>query len=221
MTNEVVRKSFYACLEAAGLRRVKFHDLRHTFANLLIRQGTNVKYIQQQFGHSSISITLDVYSHLFDGDYRHQVSRLDDAPANADSTEVEKAKSATLAQPQRRDLKDLNSEPTKIIELTDVGGVTERPNVPVLKSFPSLTRKGLKNQATQYEYRANGALSLPRVSPEFPPFPHEFPYKYPYTFWERERLFLPFPYWTNCPHDLNVMNYRTNLTGLPRYPAIE
>ena len=134
MTNEVVRKSFYACLEAAGLRRVKFHDLRHTFANLLIRQGTNVKYIQQQFGHSSISITLDVYSHLFDGDYRHQVSRLDDAPANADSTEVEKAKSATLAQPQRRDLKDLNSEPTKIIGLTDVGGVTERPNVPVLKT---------------------------------------------------------------------------------------
>ena len=73
MTNEVLRKGLYACLEAAGLRRIRFHDLRHTFASLLIQQNTNVKYIQQQLGHSSINITLDVYSHLFEGDHRHQV----------------------------------------------------------------------------------------------------------------------------------------------------
>jgi len=32
MTNELIRKSFYACLDAAGLRHVRFHNLRHTFA---------------------------------------------------------------------------------------------------------------------------------------------------------------------------------------------
>jgi integrase len=72
MGNELVRNAFQACLTAAGLRHVLFHDLRHTFASLLIQQGANPKYIQQQLGHGSISITLDIYSHLFHGDHRHQ-----------------------------------------------------------------------------------------------------------------------------------------------------
>jgi hypothetical protein len=110
------------------------HDLRHTFASLLIQQGTNVKYIQQQLGHSSISITLDVYSHLFEGDHRHQVSDLDDAPANADSPELGKAENASQTHPQQDEQKGLNWEPAEIIELADVGGVTEWPNVPVLKT---------------------------------------------------------------------------------------
>ena len=68
MTTEVLQKAFYTCLDAAELRHVRFHDCRHTFASLLIQQGANVKYIQQQLGHGSISITLDIYSHLFQGD---------------------------------------------------------------------------------------------------------------------------------------------------------
>src|SRR5262245_6255148 len=78
MTTEVLQKAFFACLDSAGIRRVRFHDCRHTYASLLIQQGANVKYIQQQLGHGSISITLDIYSHLFHGDHRHQVHRLDD-----------------------------------------------------------------------------------------------------------------------------------------------
>ena len=60
-----------------------------TRASLLIQQNANVKYIQQQLGHSSINITLDVYSHLFEGDHRHQVLRLDDEVISACSTAVE------------------------------------------------------------------------------------------------------------------------------------
>ena len=68
MSNELVRNAFQSRLTAAGLRHVRFHDLPHTFASLLIQQGANPKYIQQQLGHGSISITLDIYSHLFHGD---------------------------------------------------------------------------------------------------------------------------------------------------------
>jgi integrase len=96
MTIEVLRKGFEACLDAAGLRRVRFHDLRHTFASLLIQQQANPKYIQEQLGHGSISITLDVYSHLFHGEHRHHVERLDD-PQPAPVL------SETATQPQPRE----------------------------------------------------------------------------------------------------------------------
>jgi integrase len=93
MSNELVRKAFRACLIAADLRQVRFHDLRHTFASLLIQQGANPKYIQQELGHGSISITLDIYSHLFQGDHRHHIHQLDDRQGVANS------ESATPAQP--------------------------------------------------------------------------------------------------------------------------
>ena len=94
MTIEVLREGFEACLDAAGLRRVRFHDLRPTFASLLIQQEANPKYIQEQLGHGSISITLDVYSHLFHGEHRHHVQRLDDPETTSFLSE-----SATQLQP--------------------------------------------------------------------------------------------------------------------------
>lgn len=45
---------------------VRFHDLRHTHATLMMEAGANVKFIQQRMGHSKISTTLDVYSHMTD-----------------------------------------------------------------------------------------------------------------------------------------------------------
>ncbi len=72
-------------LDRAGLRRRGPHQLRHTYASLLIGQGANPKYVQEQLGHHSIQITLDLYAHLFEGDHRHHVEALDgvlDAPQN-------------------------------------------------------------------------------------------------------------------------------------------
>ncbi len=134
MTPEVLRKAFYACLEAAGLRRVRFHDTRHTFASLLIQQAANVKYIQQQLGHSSISITLDVYSHLFEGDHRHQVHRLDDVVEKTDSVDPKATESAPPPHRRIEGGKWEKPELDEIIEKLSVGGVTEWPNVPVLKT---------------------------------------------------------------------------------------
>ena len=51
-------------LTKAELGKVRFHDLRHTYASLLIEQGKNIKYIQSQLGHSSPTVTLNVYAHL-------------------------------------------------------------------------------------------------------------------------------------------------------------
>ncbi len=45
----------------------RFHDLRHSHAAMLIRQGVHPKVIQVRLGHASIKTTLDVYGHLFDG----------------------------------------------------------------------------------------------------------------------------------------------------------
>ena len=50
---------------AAHLPGVRFHDLRHFFASMLIAQGESAKYVCDQMGHSSIQVTFDIYGHLF------------------------------------------------------------------------------------------------------------------------------------------------------------
>jgi integrase len=53
-------------LEKAGLQPVRWHDLRHTFASLLIAGGANITFVSRQLGHTSSQITLGVYAHLLD-----------------------------------------------------------------------------------------------------------------------------------------------------------
>ncbi len=55
---------FHACPGKCRIGKIRFHGLRHTYASLLIAQGENIKYIQTQLGHSSPTVTLNVYSHL-------------------------------------------------------------------------------------------------------------------------------------------------------------
>ncbi|MBT9171959.1 MAG: Transposase [Syntrophomonadaceae bacterium] len=57
-------KSFQRRLEAAGLPKVRLHDLRHTHATLLLARGIPAKLVQERLGHSSITMTLDLYSHV-------------------------------------------------------------------------------------------------------------------------------------------------------------
>jgi integrase len=55
---------FKPLLKAAGLPNIRFHDLRHTSATLLLSQGVHPKVVQERLGHSQISVTLDTYSHV-------------------------------------------------------------------------------------------------------------------------------------------------------------
>jgi integrase len=60
----MLRRYFRPALQAAGCPSIRFHDLRHTYASLLVAQGENIKYIQNQLGHATPTITLNVYAHL-------------------------------------------------------------------------------------------------------------------------------------------------------------
>jgi integrase len=53
-------------LQRAGLRPVRWHDLRHTFASLLIAGGANITFVSRQLGHTSSQVTLGIYAHLLD-----------------------------------------------------------------------------------------------------------------------------------------------------------
>jgi integrase len=55
---------FFPLLERAGLPRIRFHDLRHTAATLLLGRGINPKVVSEMLGHSSVAITLGLYGHV-------------------------------------------------------------------------------------------------------------------------------------------------------------
>lgn len=61
-----VRRQFVALVEKAGLPLIRFHDLRHTHASLLLELGEELRVIQGQLGHSNISVTADTYAHISD-----------------------------------------------------------------------------------------------------------------------------------------------------------
>jgi integrase len=75
--NTVKRRHFSKILKAAELPKVRFHDLRHTAASLMLQAGINPKIISERLGHSSIGITLDTYGHIMPGMGRDASDRLD------------------------------------------------------------------------------------------------------------------------------------------------
>jgi len=89
--NNMRKRVFYRCLDFAELRRVRFHDLRHTFASLLIQQGESLVYVKDQLGHHSIQITVDTYGHLVPGGNRQAVDRLDDIEVGEDEFQSQNA----------------------------------------------------------------------------------------------------------------------------------
>jgi integrase len=75
--SNMVNRVYLPALKAAGIARIKFHALRHTTASLMIEQGENIKYIQSQLGHSSPTVTLNVYAHLMKPTNQEAACRLE------------------------------------------------------------------------------------------------------------------------------------------------
>ncbi|MGA2678642.1 MAG: tyrosine-type recombinase/integrase [Sedimentisphaerales bacterium] len=69
---------FYQIFEKANLPKFRFHDIRHTFASILLSQGEPLNYVKEQMGHASIQTTVDVYGHIVPGSNRNAVNKLDD-----------------------------------------------------------------------------------------------------------------------------------------------
>ena len=69
-----LRRAFDRAVKAAGIHPFRFHDLRHTFASLLLEQRESLTYVKEQMGHSSINVTVDIYGHLVAGDNRQAVN---------------------------------------------------------------------------------------------------------------------------------------------------
>jgi len=63
----------------AGVKVIRLHDARHTHASLMLKQGIHPKVVQERLGHSTISITLDTYSHVAPGLQEAAAKRFDDA----------------------------------------------------------------------------------------------------------------------------------------------
>ena len=74
---DLLRRSFWPLLERAGLPHMRFHDLRHTCASLLLAEGVHPKVVQERLGHASIATTMDTYSHVLPSLQVDAAERLD------------------------------------------------------------------------------------------------------------------------------------------------
>jgi integrase len=78
-------------LKKAGLPDIRFHDLRHSAATLLLSEGVHPKVVQELLGHSNISMTMDVYSHVLPGMQQDAISRLNSTLAKYQEQGVDDA----------------------------------------------------------------------------------------------------------------------------------
>ena len=74
----VVSHVFKKIARRAGFEDVRFHDLRHTFASLMLLRGASPKVISEALGHASVAFTMDTYSHIIDGMQQDAMNLLND-----------------------------------------------------------------------------------------------------------------------------------------------
>lgn len=71
-------RTLYSMLDAFGYEYVGLHALRHTFASLLIKKGTDIKIVSELLGHESVSFTYDTYVHLLDEQKEEAITKLNE-----------------------------------------------------------------------------------------------------------------------------------------------
>jgi len=74
----VVTHNFARIVRHIGLGGVRFHDLRHTFASLMLMRGAKPKVISEALGHASVAFTMDTYSHIIEGMQEDAMALLDE-----------------------------------------------------------------------------------------------------------------------------------------------
>jgi len=74
----ILSHDFARIAKQAGLSGVRFHDLRHTFASLMLLRGAKPKVISEALGHASVAFTMDTYSHIIEGMQEDAMALLDE-----------------------------------------------------------------------------------------------------------------------------------------------
>ena len=110
MTPGAVRRRLQIILERAGCKRIRFHDLRHTFATLSLENGMDVKTLSAMLGHVSAATTLDIYTHITDDMQRAAAANIDRsigkaAPQEEASEPGRETAPATAEKPSMTDFK--------------------------------------------------------------------------------------------------------------------
>ncbi len=131
--DNLYHRYFQPVLTKAGLRKIRLHDLRHTFGSQLIQSGASIVYVKEQMGHSSIQVTVDTYGHLIPGANVSFVDRLDVDGKSGEKAEEGQQQNATQAQ--------LPSEagtpiPSELADLIGGGGRTRTYDLRIMR--PSL-----------------------------------------------------------------------------------
>lgn len=78
-----ITKNFIKFINDNNFSKIRFHDLRHTHATLLLKAGVNPKIVSERLGHSSVSITLDIYSHVLPNMQKEAVRQLENLLSNS------------------------------------------------------------------------------------------------------------------------------------------
>ena len=128
--DNLYHRYFMPVLAKAGIRKIRLHDLRHTFGSLLLQSGASIVYVKEQMGHSSIQITVDTYGHLIPGANASCVDRLDEVLAK---TEEKSQQSATPAQPREKAETEI---PAEVVDLIGGGDWTRTSDLRIMR--PSL-----------------------------------------------------------------------------------
>jgi hypothetical protein len=128
--DNLYHRYFMPVLAKAGIRKIRLHDLRHTFGSLLLQSGASIVYVKEQMGHSSIQVTVDTYGHLIPGANASCVDRLDGVLAK---TEEKSQQSATPAQPREKAETEI---PAEVVDLIGGGDWTRTSDLRIMR--PSL-----------------------------------------------------------------------------------
>jgi integrase len=75
---EAFSNTFHDLAKRAGLRSIRLHDLRHSYATPALASGVPVKVVSQRLGHADITVTLKVYAHVLPGDDEDAAARADE-----------------------------------------------------------------------------------------------------------------------------------------------
>jgi integrase len=96
---------FKGICDRAGLRQIRFHDLRHSAASILIAQRVHPKAIQALLRHSSSQITMDIYGHLFESVQRETADKMDEILGRKEGGETQRTVVKTVVNPGLRRVK--------------------------------------------------------------------------------------------------------------------